>query len=1286
MLRFNDNGAACRLEAEASRAQRQTFCSVDSLGGMMITFRRIVIMGLIASMPIPAVGQNLGAGDILNLGNQVLKGLQQSQPAVPQPAPSTPQVQAETRAVPAYDAGQVYETQNLLAQLGYDPGPVDGAMGNRTSNAIRQFQAAQGLPQTGQVSPELLVLLRDYAGSSTISTTENTTPVPGGQTISPSFDCARAGNAVEFAICGSVILADKDRQLLGAYEQALAQSTDPGSLRLQQRSWIQQRNRCGGSEACLADAMDSRIGELQRVAATSVVPVNPAKPIAPSAAAPAAPTLAQSEPVTSPLVREDGILVHANGGLIVPGPLFSRGTPEFRQYRALERYLLHAASGLYPDELVPADNPSILAERARDYLPMADVRPYLCTVDEMNSRASDCMSLADASYYYSLGGGELDPQGDAPRESDFLWWRGANEFERNRNVTEFSAANGPRDRIIATAPETPVRLVYSIPSVVDSYDFGSSAFPVLPIGGAAQITPPGSKSVAINLADVVRPIPVSPAAAETLLGELQRRENGDPVIYVGVGVGLTPDRPHGGQPRWTAQTVFSGYFMDAELTRPLEGTAALSGQAQPPEVQLSPGGAAIGDVVSGSVIRELQLNREDGRIVVDFTGYREPTATAREAVMHIQASAARDIVTSVEQDENGYNLSLLASIVNDDTRIRYFTDRNRIAGQDEFAVQRNRQALRSEVAPRLTAEAPALPIPMRLYLAATLDEYDFGRQGFPVRTFQDPGIQVNDGRPFTLQSAFEIAPGFLPMSPGAAEGLVNAQPSDLRLRIDFDVVATEYQVPQVTMTVRPIAVALVTRDTVYFEETYVDENADDESALAEAALQHLGPDRAGVRVPEQPTGYPIKGIAPGMSLEAALGELSRSFSTNEMSVSGGVLRAEHGVCRYAGTESGEIESELGTICLVARVTNDLISRVILRQVVVTGRVSEFLSEWREAFGAESSRGDGAAPMGSIGREYLGWGAEIDAPRATLGRSEATIVSHEAELDITYLSPAASVIVARSDFPVESQTAANVMPEPAPTQMPSTTAEAEAFTEGAEGLTVVGIRLGMPLAEAISRIGDVGKIIYRATVEPAKPELVQDRYTLILIDNGESFVFHTAVSEGAPVIGIARRIPVNDNIPIPSIRSAFVDAYGAPEFEDDNGGLPVWRWEKPNNRSAANVPCVDHFITGMSSGTPPVLVHEEKDVDAILAVFEDAGMFVTRQDQSFFGFYLKERLPSIGLSMMDRLGGCGAFLNAWYLPSQTNPDQIWVHLVDPMAFAHELKNIAETAPTGFKSKL
>ena len=51
------------------------------------------------------------------------------------------------------------QIQLALKRRGYDPGPVDGLMGRRTSNAIRAFQAEHGLAVTGMVSRTLYELL-----------------------------------------------------------------------------------------------------------------------------------------------------------------------------------------------------------------------------------------------------------------------------------------------------------------------------------------------------------------------------------------------------------------------------------------------------------------------------------------------------------------------------------------------------------------------------------------------------------------------------------------------------------------------------------------------------------------------------------------------------------------------------------------------------------------------------------------------------------------------------------------------------------------------------------------------------------------------------------------------------------------------------------------------------------------------------------------------------------------------------------------------------------------------
>ena len=57
---------------------------------------------------------------------------------------------------PAIDAKSVERAQRQLQKLGYDPGPIDGKMGTKTTGAIRQFQADMRLPADGQLSPSLL--------------------------------------------------------------------------------------------------------------------------------------------------------------------------------------------------------------------------------------------------------------------------------------------------------------------------------------------------------------------------------------------------------------------------------------------------------------------------------------------------------------------------------------------------------------------------------------------------------------------------------------------------------------------------------------------------------------------------------------------------------------------------------------------------------------------------------------------------------------------------------------------------------------------------------------------------------------------------------------------------------------------------------------------------------------------------------------------------------------------------------------------------------------------------
>ncbi len=59
----------------------------------------------------------------------------------------------------------VLRAQTYLARLGYDPGPVDGLPGKRTTEAVRRFQRDLDLAPTGRISEELLALLMAMAAA-----------------------------------------------------------------------------------------------------------------------------------------------------------------------------------------------------------------------------------------------------------------------------------------------------------------------------------------------------------------------------------------------------------------------------------------------------------------------------------------------------------------------------------------------------------------------------------------------------------------------------------------------------------------------------------------------------------------------------------------------------------------------------------------------------------------------------------------------------------------------------------------------------------------------------------------------------------------------------------------------------------------------------------------------------------------------------------------------------------------------------------------------------------------
>lgn len=81
-----------------------------------------------------------------------------------QPAGATGSVAAKAAHADSKDASNVKVVQQVLADLGYAPGPVDGALGGATARAISAFQHDRKMPETGRISSELLRELKRVTG------------------------------------------------------------------------------------------------------------------------------------------------------------------------------------------------------------------------------------------------------------------------------------------------------------------------------------------------------------------------------------------------------------------------------------------------------------------------------------------------------------------------------------------------------------------------------------------------------------------------------------------------------------------------------------------------------------------------------------------------------------------------------------------------------------------------------------------------------------------------------------------------------------------------------------------------------------------------------------------------------------------------------------------------------------------------------------------------------------------------------------------------------------------
>jgi hypothetical protein len=79
--------------------------------------------------------------------------------AAPPAPPATSSSELDGTGEAAAKPATIERVQRALAALGFDPGVVDGVVGDRTREALRAYQARKGLPVTGRTSQDLISAL-----------------------------------------------------------------------------------------------------------------------------------------------------------------------------------------------------------------------------------------------------------------------------------------------------------------------------------------------------------------------------------------------------------------------------------------------------------------------------------------------------------------------------------------------------------------------------------------------------------------------------------------------------------------------------------------------------------------------------------------------------------------------------------------------------------------------------------------------------------------------------------------------------------------------------------------------------------------------------------------------------------------------------------------------------------------------------------------------------------------------------------------------------------------------
>jgi uncharacterized protein len=154
-----------------------------------------------------------------------------------------------------------------------------------------------------------------------------------GQVQAASFDCAEASTKVEKLICADETLSKLDEALAAAYADAL-KSSDPASLKAEQKAWLKGRNACPDT-VCVRQTYEARLAVLREAITLPKPPGQIGQEIATTEAKPI-PSLPAANPANSPHLRPVRVFAReadksATISKILAGHTLHYSTPEGKE-------------------------------------------------------------------------------------------------------------------------------------------------------------------------------------------------------------------------------------------------------------------------------------------------------------------------------------------------------------------------------------------------------------------------------------------------------------------------------------------------------------------------------------------------------------------------------------------------------------------------------------------------------------------------------------------------------------------------------------------------------------------------------------------------------------------------------------------------------------------------------------------------------------------------------------------------------------------------------------------